>query len=89
MKRTDQVVHPVDEPPGQIEGDEDRADQDEPGQKIVADAAGEAVVRRRRPGRRHRLIIATAGARRGRNESGLLIHVVHAIHITQTGKGQD
>ena len=41
-ERPHDVVDPVDEPPGQADRDVERSDQDQPGQKIVSDAADDA-----------------------------------------------
>ena len=43
-ERPHQIVDPVDEPPGQADGDGERPDEDQPGQEIVAQAADDAVM---------------------------------------------
>src|SRR5262249_58937985 len=79
-ERSHQIIDPVDEPPGEADGDVGRSDQDQPGQKIIAQPADEAVMEWPQLGgfRRH------VGGRCLRHDPWIAVNLVHAATIFST-----
>jgi len=75
-----QIIDPVDEPPGEADGDVGRRDQDQPGQKIIAQPADEAVMEWPQLGGFGRCV----GGRCRRHDPGIAIKLVHALTIFST-----
>ena len=73
-ERPHQIVDPVDEPPGETDGDVGRPDQDQPGQEIVPQPADESTVECDRLFRIGRGI-------GGRHDSRISVKLVHATTI--------
>src|SRR5262249_34447368 len=80
-ERPHQVVDPVDEPPGEADGDVERADQDQAGQEIVAQPAD-------RPTMRGLAAERSVNLRRrgGRHDARVSIKLAHAAAIFSSSR---